>query len=186
MLSFAVMDCEVSEMRRSVFLEALAWISSSATPAQLQALRRAIVHRLKSLKHTAKGRPRAEESRQWREATAKLVWQREVEGWPWPQVAEAAGLKPTKPNLRTLQNRRDHYALLLWKQLPAAADDAQSLRRLLESKRLQRQLQSCLALPFNQHPAKCRQLVLKLAPIGLRAAANEFSRLSLRRRRPAR
>jgi hypothetical protein len=169
------------DFNRPVFLEAiLRWFVDSASPAELAALRRAIRDRAKSPTHTGKkGRPPADLNWKWICQAAQLVWQREILHWTWRKVAAAAGLKPTKPNFRTLQLRRDRYALLVWGTTAAVGSrDNQpvSLARALEAKSFQRIFRSRLALPFNSHPEESKRIVLALAPRGLHLAANLLSR----------
>ena len=162
------------DFNRPLFLRAfLHSFVESSSPAELEALRRAIRDRAKSLKRGGKeGRPRAERDWKWIRAAAQLVWQREILDWPWPKIAAAAGLKPTKPNLRTLEFRRDRYALLIWQALPGGANDPHKLRRMLDAKPIQRLLRSSLALPFDTHPEECKKIALKLALRGLHLAAS--------------
>jgi hypothetical protein len=167
------------DFHRPVFLQAiLRWFVESAGRDELDSLRRAIRDRTKLLRRGGrKGRPREENDWNWLRSSAQLVWQREVLGWSWPKIAAAAGMKPTKPNLRTLQNRRDRYAMLLWRATPGRCDDPKKLARILEAKSIQRLYRSRAALPFDTHPEECKKIVLKLAPRGLRVAAGELKRL---------
>jgi len=164
------------DFNRPLFLRAILHsFVESAGPAELETLRRAIRDRAESLRRRDKGgRPRAERDWKWIRAAAQLVWQREILDWPWPKIAAAAGLKPTRPNFRTLEFRRDRYALLVWQALPGRSDRPGKLRRMLDAKPIQRLLRSRLALPFDTHPKECKKLVLKLAPRGLHLAADLF------------
>lgn len=167
-----------ADFNRPVFLEAiLQWFVESASPGELKALRHAIRERAKALRrHAKKGRPRAEESWTWIRSTLKLVWQKEILGWSWHEIATAVGLKPSRPNLRTLQLRRDLYALLVWEGLPGRTDDPEGFNKMLDSKPIQRTLCSRLSLPFDTHPKECKQLVLALAPRGLALQASRMRR----------
>jgi len=157
------------DFNRPVFLEAIRHsFLESASAAELESLRRAIRDRAKSLRqHVKKGRPRAEQSSAWISSTLKLVWMRDIEGQSWRQIALAAGLKPTRPNLRTLQVRRDLFAVLVRKALPPRTDDPAHLDKLLDNKRVQLLLRSRLALPFLTHPRESRKIVQVLVSRGL-------------------
>jgi hypothetical protein len=168
-----------ADFNRPVLLNAiLRWFVESADANELKRLRHAIRDRAKALRRPGKkGRPRAEHTLKWISASARLVWQREILHWPWPKIAAAAGLKPTKPNLRTLQNRRDHYAMLVWRaasRLTSRADQPEVLSKMLDSTRNQRWFRSQLGLPFDTHPEECRKIVLALIPRGLAVEANQL------------
>jgi hypothetical protein len=167
-----------SDFNRPIFLEAfLNSFADSASPAELKALRRAIRDRARALRQTRrKGRPHAAESWQWIRSSLKLVWHREIDGWSWPRIAVAAGLKPTKSNLATLHNRHDSYAMLIWQALPAHRGGLKALKKLLDAKPIQHLLRSKLALPFDTHPQQCKRLVLKLAPRGLELSSQRWSK----------
>ncbi|HKO03794.1 MAG TPA: hypothetical protein VJW51_03550, partial [Candidatus Acidoferrales bacterium] len=107
------------DFNRPVFLEAiLRWFVDSADPKELAALRRAIRDRAKVLTHGGKGgRPRAEHDPNWLRRSAQLAWQKDILHWTWPKIAATAGIKPTLANIRTLQNRRDRFALLVWRAI---------------------------------------------------------------------
>jgi len=168
------------DFNRLAFLDAiLRWFVESANPGELRALRRAIRDRAKALRRSRKkGRPRAEESWDWIRSALKLVWDHDIKGQSWREIALAVGLKPTRPNLRTLQVRRDLFALLLWEAIPGKASDQAALNKLLDDKRVRRLLSSSLSLPFDTHPEACKKIVLTLAPRGLALEAS-------RTRRPA-
>jgi hypothetical protein len=161
------------DFNRPVFLEAfLRWFLDSAGPKELAALRRAIRSRAKTLSRGGKGgRPRAEHDPDWLRRSAQLVWQKDILHWTWPKIAASAGMKPTNTNIRTLQNRRDHFALIVWRAIQARADSTHELSHMLKSKRTQRSLRASLALPFHTHPEDCRKLVLTLFSRGLHVAA---------------
>ena len=171
----------LSNLNRPAFLESiLESFLPSASPAELKSLRRAIRDRQLSLRHSRpKGRPRAEQDSTWIRSTLKIIWLHEIGRKSWRQIASAIGLKPSLNAIRTLQQRRDHYALLLWTALPPAKSPAhprEALSRLLASKSLQRFLHSRLALPFHTHPAESKRLVLSLFSRGLDVAASQLSR----------
>jgi len=153
-----------SDFNRPVFLEAfLNSFVDSASPAEMKTLRRALRDRARALRRSRKkGRPRAEKSWAWIRSTMKLVWHREIDGWSWPRIATALGIKPTKPNIRTLRNRTNHLATLVWQALPAPANNLKALNKWLNNRSIQRFLRSRFALPFNTHPQESKKLVLKL------------------------
>lgn len=171
------------DFNRPVFLEAiLQSFIESASPTELKSLRRAIRDRENALRRNGrKGRPRAEESWDWLCSTLKLVWQRDIEGWSWSKIALANGIKPTGDNIRTLQKRRDLYAMLVWRALPGRTDNRKELMQMLNRKALQLLLRSRVALPFDTHPEECRKIVLALASRGLGVAGNELNRFVNRR-----
>jgi hypothetical protein len=166
------------DFNRPVFLEAiLRSFVESAGPKELAALRRALRDRANALKRYGKrGRPSAEHDPDWIRRSLQIVWQREILHWPWRKIAASAGLKPTRPSIRTLQLRRDLYALLVWHALPTRADRPQALKRLLESKPIQRMLRSHLSLPFDSHPQECTSIVRALVPRGLYFGASRLRR----------
>ena len=164
------------DCNRPVFLEAiLHWFIESADAKELAALRRAIHDRTKHLKQNRKkGRPSAERDPDWIRRSLQIVWQREILHWHWRKIAASAGLAPTKTNIRTLQNRCDRYALLVWNTLPPHAGQPQALKRLLGSKPIQHLLRSRLSLPFDTHPEECKRLVRTLVYRGPRPAASSM------------
>jgi len=174
------------DFNRPAFLEAIRhWFIESASAAELKSLRSAIRDRAAALRRQhKKGRPRAEQSPAWISSTLKLVWMHDVEGKSWRKIASAIGLRPTDDNLRTLRNRRDHYAMLVWREVAGRGGGPEALSGMLESKHFQRLLRSKLALPFDSHPAECKKLVLAIAPRGLEAVSKESSRLPNRRTLP--
>jgi hypothetical protein len=159
-----------ADFNRPVFLEAfLRWFMDSASPAELTALRRAIRGRTKALMQNGKkGRPRAEHDPNWIRRSLQIVWQREILHWPWRKIAAAAGLAPTRPNIRTLQLRRDLYAEIVCHALPPHAD--------LRQPRIQRILRSRLSFPFDSHPSACTRIVQALVPRGLAFEASRLRR----------
>jgi len=158
-----------ADFNRPLLLETfLESFLASASPSELKTLRRAIHDRAIALRQSRKkGRPRAEKSWAWICSALRLVWRREIDGWSWPRLAAAAGLKPTKPNIRTLRNRYNHYTALIAQTLQRLNPAPEALNKLLDAEPIQRLLQSKLALPFDTHPQECKRLVLKLLPRGL-------------------
>ena len=167
------------DCNRPVFLEAiLHWFIESADAKELAALRRAIHDRTKHLKQNRKkGRPSAERDPDWIRRSLQIVWQREILHWHWRKIAAAAGLAPTRPNIRTLKRRCDHYAMLVWRATHGRSDDPKALNRMLEAKPTQRWYRSQLGLPFDTHPEESKRLVRTLAHRGLHLAAKLPSRL---------
>jgi len=164
------------DFNRPVFLDAiLHWFLESASPAELKSLRRAIRDRARSLHRSSKpGRPRGAHDRLWIRSSTQLVWRREILRWPWRKIATASSLEPTKENIRTLRNRRDQYAILVWNAAMGAGAHThkpETLRRLLKALRIRRWFRSRLALPFAEYPEECRRIVLALAPRGAKVAA---------------
>ena len=166
------------DFNRPVFLEAfLRFFVDSASPAELKALRRAIAARAKSFPRKGqRGRPRAQHDAAWLRRALQLAWQREILGWSWRRVALAAGIRPTKGNLRTLENRCDRYATLVWSAAMGRAGQPERLQHLLGSRKVQRWFASRLALPFPTHPEESKKIVLALAARGLQVAANALGR----------
>ncbi|HKM90281.1 MAG TPA: hypothetical protein VJX29_06680 [Candidatus Acidoferrales bacterium] len=164
------------DFNRPVFLEAiLRWFVKSADAKELAALRRSIRDRTKHLKQNRKkGRPGAEHDPDWIRRSLQIVWQREILHWHWRKIAAAAGLKPTKANIRTLQNRCDRYALLVRHTLPPHAGQPPALKRLLDSERIRLMLRSRLSLPFDTRPEGCKRLVRTLVYRGPHLAAGSI------------
>lgn len=174
-----------SDFNRPVFLEAiLHCFIESAGPSELKSLRRGIRDREKALpRNGRKGRPRAEHDWNWIRRSARLAWQREILHWSWSGIAAAAGMKPTKPNIRTLHNRLDRYAVLVWKATPGPSSEPDVLAKTLQARHIQLLFRSRTALPFDTHPEECRKIVLKLAPRGKEVVANELDLPVIRRYR---
>jgi hypothetical protein len=96
------------DFNRGVFLEEiLNFIAGfGATKAELSAIRTAVQKRAKQLpKRPRKGRPRAEEDREWMQRAIAAAYRKHVLGWSWSRVTESLGMKPTKPNIRTVQRQ---------------------------------------------------------------------------------
>jgi hypothetical protein len=101
------------DFNRAVFLEEiLNFISGfGATKAELSAIRTAVQKRTKQLaKRAQRGRPRAEQSEAWMQSALTAAYRKRVLGWSWSRVTESVGMKPTKPNIRTVQRRVQQYA----------------------------------------------------------------------------
>jgi len=169
------------DFNRPAFLEAIRhWFVNSASPSELAELRRAIRDRANDLKHTSKkGRPIAAHDPVWIRRALQIVWQKEILHWHWRKIAAASGLKPTKDSIRTLQNRCDRYALLVWNAIPpvvSSGDHRRAFSKMLDSKPIQRLLRSRLSLPFHTHPRESRRLVQSLTARGANLAAKQLSR----------
>jgi len=152
------------DFNRPVFLEAVhRCLVNSASAAELKSLRGAIRDRAQSLGRTGrKGRPPAEHNRKWIRGAAQLVWQKEILGWPWSRIAKEAGLKPSRANIRTFEQRRDRYAWSVFLALPPHAGRPEELKRLLDSQPVRRMLRSRLFLPLDTHPEESKRLVFRL------------------------
>src|ERR1700678_3848901 len=101
-------DCMLyGDFNRPVFLEEiLRFISSAATSkAELGAIRKAVLTRTKRLESSPRGRPRAWDDEAWIQRATAAAYRRHVLGLSWPEVARAAKIQPTKPNVRTLQRQ---------------------------------------------------------------------------------
>src|SRR5215469_6312366 len=167
---------------RDVFLEQIKeWFISSASNEELAAIRRSVTARAQTLRHQSgkRGRPRGEDSEEFLYQARLVAWRRIICKWKWERVTEAAGLVPSKPNIRTIQRRLDYLAGMIWRALPQTqhADHPEKLERDLEAASLQRWIRSKTGLPFDTHPEECKKIVLKLAPRGLSATAEIISRL---------
>jgi hypothetical protein len=164
------------DFNRPVFLEEVLNFLRGAGEQELISIRERIQRRAKQLRTGGKkGRPRGQDDPNWRGQALKQVWQREIFGWSWPKIASAARMNPTKPNIRTLQRRREEVAEMIWRKLPAYTD-LPDLERLLSQKDVQTLLRFEVGLPFKTNPEECQKLILKLAPLGLKVAADSLTR----------
>jgi hypothetical protein len=164
------------DFNRQVFLEEVLDFLRGADKQELISMRKRIRARTKQLqKGKRRGRPRGQDDLNWRGQALKQVWQREILGWTWPKIASAVGMKPTKPNIRTLQRRRQEVAAMIWAKLPAYTD-LPDLKGLLSQADIQTLLRFEVGLPFKTHPEQCQKLVLKLARLGLKVAAVSLTR----------
>jgi hypothetical protein len=159
------------DFNRAVFLEEiLNFIAGfGATAAELSAIRTAVQKRNKQLaKRPQRGRPRAGEDRQWMQQAVAAAYRKHVVRWSWSRVTESMGMKPTKPNIRTVQRRIAQVAELFADALPPellepAIVGGRYGRRLregaLDSSRAQLWLQSKTGLRFDTRPEDCKKLV---------------------------
>jgi hypothetical protein len=163
-----------SDFNRAVFLEEiLNFIAGfGATKAELSAIRTAVQERTKQLaKRAQRGRPRAEQSEAWMQSALTAAYRKRVLGWSWSRVTESVGMKPTKPNIRTVQRRVQQYAEFTFDAVaPLNIWEPGQLRRklrdgVLDSKRVQLQLKSKTGLPFDTRPEECKKLIEALLRI---------------------
>ena len=160
-----------SDFNRAVFLEEiLNFIAGfGASKAELSAIRAAVQKRTKQLaQRSQRGRPRAAEDREWMQRAVAAAYRKHVQGWSWSHVTESVGLKPTKPNTRTVQRQIAQVTEIIADAIPAewwetvvvsgrygrklrkGALDAQCLRLLLCNK---------TGLRFDTRPDECKKLV---------------------------
>ena len=159
------------DFNRAVFLEEiLNFISGfGATKAELSAIRTAVQKRTKQLaKRSQRGRPRAAESDAWMQKAITAAFRKRVLGWSWSRVTESMGMRPTKPNIRTVQRRIAQLAEAIADSIPAewwetrilAGRYQKTLREgALDSRKLRLCLLSQTGLPFDIRPEECRKLV---------------------------
>jgi hypothetical protein len=181
------------DSNRSVFLqEFLKWFVRNASRGELDKLRKAIASRAKVVgKGRKRGRPRVEEDDDLRHSVKVSAWRRIVDGWTWWQIAESAGMKPTKANIKTLERRLsrnvDQYAAIIWRACADAGfwhtsasfeSNLVALQKGLETNKLRQWLWAKTGLPFPQVQSAegCIKIVLALAPRGKKTAADEFAR----------
>jgi hypothetical protein len=147
----------------------------SATKGEIAQIRKAIQNQERALrgKSGRRGRRRGQDSSDWRRKALQAAWRRHVLGWTWPEVAASERLRPTKPNLRTLQRRCDDFAALVWRALPGHVRGPQ-LGEFLRMKDIQSLIRWRTGIPFDRDPEACRKLVLALEPRGLRTEANRL------------
>jgi hypothetical protein len=156
------------DFNRAVFLEEiLNFISGfGATKGELSAIRTAVLKRTRCLaKRPQRGRPRAGESDAWMQKALTAAYRKRVLGWSWSRVAESIGMKPTKPNIRTVQRRERQFAevvlgalttLNVWKP----GEFGRTLKQnVLDHKPYQRIVMRKTGLPFDTRPEDCKKLV---------------------------
>jgi hypothetical protein len=162
------------DFNRAVFLEEILNFVAGfgATKAELSAIRTAVQERTKQLaKRAQRGRPRAEQSEAWMQSALTAAYRKRVLGWSWSRVTESVGMKPTKPNIRTVQRRVQQYAEFTFDAVaPLNIWEPGQLRRklrdgVLDSKRVQLQLKSKTGLPFDTRPEECKKLIEALLRI---------------------
>ena len=159
------------DFNRAVFLEEiLNFIAGfGASKAELSAIRAAVQKRTKQLaKRPQRGRPRAAEDREWMQHALAAAYHKHVQGWSWSRVTEAMGLKPTKPNIRTVQRRIAQVAEVIADAIPPELIETavvggrygSKLREgALDSPRVRLFLKSKTGLRFDTRPEECRKLV---------------------------
>lgn len=171
---------------RDVFLEEFEqWFIRGASQHEVSRIRKSVQARAKALRQKGgkRGRPRGRDDECFLYKARVVAWHRIVEGWSWPKIAQAAGLTPTKPNIRTVQRQCDHLAAIIWQSLPQPghADQPEKLDRDVDSKSIQHLIRIRTGLPFHSHPEQCKKIVVQLAPRGGRAAI-EMSQTTARRK----
>jgi hypothetical protein len=159
------------DFNRAVFLEEILHFIASfgATKVELSAIRAAVQKRTKKLsKRIQRGRPRAAEDREWMQRAVAAAYRKHVQGWSWARVAEGAGMKPTKPNIRTVERQIKQVAEILTDAIPPEFLEAvivgghyrDKLREgALDSRQLRLWLMSRIGLPFDVRPEECKKLV---------------------------
>ncbi len=159
------------DFNRPVFLEEiLNFISGfGATKAELSAIRTAVQKRTKQpAKRPQRGRPRAAESDAWMQKAITAAFRKRVLGWSWSRVTASIGMKPTKPNIRTVQRREAHFAAFIADSIPAEWWETRILtgryqktlrEGALDSRKLRLWLLSQTGLPFDIRPEECKKLV---------------------------
>lgn len=174
-----------------------------ATKPELATLRKEVAaheRRIRVQKGKSKGRPRAEDDWTWLRNARDAAFKRFVEVLSWKKVAESEGKKPNKPNIRTLKNRQDRYAGIIWEACcevgiwqsgSGTEADIDRLRHGLETTSLRVALCRRALLPFNIFPgqdltAECKKVVMTLAPQGGKVVGKQLVReinLSKQRKR---
>ena len=159
------------DANRAVFIEEIlnSIAGFGATAAELSAIRSAVQKRAKQMaKRPRKGRPRAEEDREWMQRAVAAAYRKHVLGWSWSRVTESLGMKPTKPNIRTVQRQivqvtesiADAIPPEYWETVLVGGRYEKKLRKgALDSQRLRLWLTSKLDLRFDTRPDECKKLV---------------------------
>jgi len=159
------------DFSRAVFLEEiLNFISSfGATKAELSAIRTVVQKRTRRLaKRPLRGRPRAGEDREWMQRAVAAAYRKHVLGWSWSRVTEAMGMKPTKPNIRTVQRQIEQVAEIIadaipaewWETVVVSGRYGRKLRDgALDSRKLRLWLISKTGLRFDTRPEECKKLI---------------------------
>jgi hypothetical protein len=159
------------DYNRAVFLEEiLRFIAGfGATKAELAAIRSSVQRTAKQLaKRRQRGRPRAAKSAEWMQKAITAAYRRRVLGLTWSQVVEGAGMKPTKPNVRTVQRQIAQVAEIIadaippefWETVIVGGRYSHKLREgTIDSSRLRLWLISKTGLRFDTRPEECKKLV---------------------------
>jgi len=168
---------------REVFLEEIEHFIWSASKEELAKLRERIAARTKNLKaHRGKpGRPSSHSDEKQRGRNYRVACRFHSMGWEWPRIAQAEGLKPTKPNIRTVKRWRDDYAAVVWDALVDALGNyhditPERITEALKNPTRRNWLQNRAGLPFREYPQECEAIVVVLAPIGREASGEAFAR----------
>jgi hypothetical protein len=91
-------------------------------------------------------------------------------------------MKPTKPNIRTVQRQEVLFAELVFNAIPAVGfwETGQVGTKLrgtaLDNRTAQMWIQGKTGLPFVDRPAECKKIVLALAPLGMKPATDSWLR----------
>ncbi|MFY9730226.1 MAG: hypothetical protein WB723_08480 [Candidatus Acidiferrales bacterium] len=159
------------DFNRAVFLEEiLNFIAGfGATKAEISAIRTAVQKRTKQLaKRPQRGRPRAAEDHEWMQRAVAAAYHKHVQGWSWSRVTESVGLKPTKPNIRTVQRQIAQLTEIIADAIPPEFLETtigggryrHKLREgALDSSRAWLWLWSKTGLRFDTQPEECKKLV---------------------------
>jgi len=158
------------DFNRGVFLEEiLNFIAGfGATKTELSAIRTAVQKRTRRLaKRPQRGRPRAGESDAWMQKALTAVYRKRVLGWSWSRVTESSGMKPTKPNIRTVQRQSEQVAEIIadaipaewWETVVVSGRYGRKLREgALDSRKLRLWLISKTGLRFDTRPEECKNV----------------------------
>ena len=159
------------DFNRAVFLEEiLNFIAGfGATKAELSAIRAAVQKRTKRLaQRPQRERPRAAESDSWMQKAITGAFRKRMLGWSWSRVTESMGMKPTKPNVRTVQRREQQFAELIMDEIypewwETTIVDGRYGRKLkdgaLDSQKVRMWLMKKANLPFDTRPEECKKFV---------------------------
>jgi hypothetical protein len=173
------------DFNRAVFLEEiLNFIAGfGATKAELSTIRTAVQKRTRRLaKRPLRGRPRAGEDREWMQRAVAAAYRKHVLGWSWSGVTEAMGMKPTKPNIRTVQRQIEQVAEIiadaipaeLWETVVVSGRYGRKLRDgALDSRKLRLWLISKTGLRFDTRPEECKKLIEALFATKLEPASTK-------------
>ena len=159
------------DFNRAVFLEEILHFIASygATKAELSAIRAAVQKRTKQLaKRPHRGRPQAREDLEWMQRAGAAAYRKHVLRWSWSRVTESVGMKPTKPNIRTVERQVQQLTEILADAIPpeflepvtVGGRYCYKLREgALDSRQLQLALMSRAKLRFDTRPEECKKLV---------------------------
>jgi hypothetical protein len=95
-------------------------------------------------------------------------YRRHVMKWSWPRVVEAGGMKPTKPNIRTVERQIQQVTEIIADAIPPELLETvtvggrygKKLRECaLDSPRVRLFLKSKTGLRFDMRPEECKKLI---------------------------